>query len=94
MDVIAKTVKKRNQFAEDESETGGPIVTEDNTIKREKLKSKEKAPKEKLPQYKKGGMVKKTGLAKVHKGEMVIPARKTESIERFMRRRNRKEGKS
>lgn len=29
-----------------------------------------------VPSYKKGGRVKKTGLARVHKGEMVIPVRK------------------
>lgn len=29
--------------------------------------------KKKIPEYKKGGTVKKTGLAKVHKGEFVIP---------------------
>jgi hypothetical protein len=27
------------------------------------------------PGYKKGGLVKKTGLALVHKGELVVPAR-------------------
>jgi hypothetical protein len=29
-----------------------------------------------VPSYKKGGRVKKTGLARVHKGEQVIPAHK------------------
>jgi hypothetical protein len=29
-----------------------------------------------MPQYKKGGIVKKTGPAVVHKGEKVIPASK------------------
>jgi hypothetical protein len=32
-------------------------------------------PHEKIPSYKRGGVVRKTGLAKVHKGERVISAR-------------------
>jgi len=32
-----------------------------------------------LPSYKKGGLVRKTGLAKLHKGERVIPKHKSMS---------------
>ncbi|MCK9361883.1 hypothetical protein M0Q28_06735 [Patescibacteria group bacterium] len=46
-----------------------------------------------IPSYKKGGIVKKTGLAKVHKGERVIPAKKETATERFIRVRNAKEAK-
>ena len=33
-----------------------------------------------LPEYKNGGLVKKTGLAKAHAGELVIPASRVKSI--------------
>ena len=32
------------------------------------------------PAYKKGGIVKKTGLAKVHKGELIIPRHMVRSL--------------
>lgn len=35
-----------------------------------------KAIQKKFPSFKRGGKVKKTGLAKVHKGETVVPAKK------------------
>ncbi|MGD0486132.1 MAG: hypothetical protein ABSB94_02975 [Syntrophorhabdales bacterium] len=41
----------------------------------------------KPPSFKKGGVVKKTGLAKVHKGEKIIP--KKESMAGFVERRNK-----
>ncbi|MCK9361675.1 hypothetical protein M0Q28_05660 [Patescibacteria group bacterium] len=47
----------------------------------------------KLQSYKKGGIVKKTGVALVHKGERVIPAKKETATERFIRVRNAKEAK-
>jgi SLT domain-containing protein len=37
-------------------------------------------------QYKRGGKVRKTGMAKVHKGERVIPAGKRKKVERLMKR--------
>jgi len=47
-----------------------------------------------IPSYKKGGTVKKTGLAKVHKGERVVPAKAKETATaRFIRLRNAKEAK-
>jgi hypothetical protein len=36
--------------------------------------------KEKVPSMMKGGMVKKTGLHMLHKGEMVIPAKMSKKI--------------
>lgn len=39
--------------------------------------------KEKAPSMAKGGMVKKTGLHMLHKGEMVIPAKMTEKIKKM-----------
>ena len=44
-----------------------------------------KHPPRPLPEFKKGGKVKKTGLAKVHKGEIVIPANRVESVKKAMR---------
>ncbi len=38
----------------------------------------------KPPSYKRGGRVKKTGLAKVHKGEVVIPAKKAKAAVKKM----------
>lgn len=38
----------------------------------------------KLPQYKKGGMVRKTGPAIVHKGEMVIPKKQVPVLRKSM----------
>jgi hypothetical protein len=75
--------KSRRKYAEGEGLTpGSPIVTDD----------KKKKPS--LPSYKKGGTVKKTGLAMVHKGERVIPTKKKETaMERFVRTRNAKEAK-
>ena len=37
-------------------------------------------------QYKRGGKVRHTGLAKLHKGERVIPAGKRKKVERMMRK--------
>jgi len=62
---------------------GSPTVTDD---KRKTEKKKE------YPSYKKGGKVKKTGLALVHKGERVVPRKKAESVEQFMKRRNKETG--
>jgi hypothetical protein len=47
----------------------------------------------KIQSYKKGGTVKKTGLAMVHKGEKVMPAKKESATAKFIRMRNKKEGK-
>lgn len=45
------------------------------------------APGGKIPSYKKGGKIKATGLAKVHKGERVIPKAKVAKVEKLMRKR-------
>lgn len=37
-------------------------------------------------EYKKGGMVKKTGLALVHKGELVVPATRVKSVEKAVKK--------
>lgn len=34
-----------------------------------------------IPEYKKGGEIKKTGLAKLHKGEVVIAANRVKAVE-------------
>ena len=47
----------------------------------------------KIQSYKRGGTVKKTGLALVHKGERVIHAKKETATARFIRLRNAKEAK-
>jgi hypothetical protein len=60
---------------------GSPIVTDD--------KKKKPATDNTVPSYKKGGTVKKTGMAMVHKGEKVIPQKKVESMNQFMSRRNK-----
>jgi hypothetical protein len=74
--------KGRKKFGEDEGLTpGSPIVTDD------------KKKKSSIPSYKKGGTVKKTGPAIVHKGERVIPAKKESATAKFIRMRNKKEGK-
>jgi hypothetical protein len=44
-------------------------------------------PTGKIPSYKKGGRVKATGLAKLHKGERVVPKNKVKSVEKAMRKR-------
>ena len=40
--------------------------------------------------YKRGGTVRKTGLARVHKGEVVIPRNKVKRVKRAMRKAGRK----
>ena len=44
------------------------------------------------PSYKKGGKVHKTGLARLHKGERVIPKSKVHKVEKAMRKVSRKRG--
>jgi hypothetical protein len=39
-----------------------------------------------MPQYKKGGMVKKTGVALVHKGEKVIPKKDVKRTSKAMKK--------
>ncbi len=39
-----------------------------------------------IPHYKKGGTVKKTGPAIVHKGEKVIPANKRKAVENMLKK--------
>ena len=41
--------------------------------------------KKEIPQLKKGGLVKKTGIALVHKGEVVIPASRVKAVEKAMK---------
>ncbi len=38
-------------------------------------------------QYKRGGKVRKTGIAKLHKNERVIPAGKVKRVEKMMRKK-------
>jgi hypothetical protein len=40
----------------------------------------------KLPEYKNGGVVKKTGLAKVHKGELVIPTKQVKKVQSLLKK--------
>jgi hypothetical protein len=37
-----------------------------------------------MPEFAKGGKVKKTGLAKVHKGELVIPAKTAKALKALL----------
>lgn len=37
--------------------------------------------------YKKGGVVRKTGLALVHKGELIIPTSKVKSVKKLMKKK-------
>jgi len=39
-----------------------------------------------IPEFKKGGKVKKTGLAKVHKGELVIPANRVKAVKKAVKK--------
>ena len=43
-----------------------------------------------IPAFKKGGTVKKTGLAKVHKGEKIIPASKVKKVEKAVKSASKK----
>ena len=45
-----------------------------------------------IPSYKKGGKIHKTGLARLHKGERVIPKSKVHKVEKAMRKVSRKRG--
>lgn len=98
---------RKRKYAEDESETGGSIVTDD------KKKVKKADPKPKRPEqefntinrpqrkllesveYAKGGKVAKTGMAKVHKGEIIVPAAKAKTftaMEKYHKQRMKKKG--
>jgi len=37
-----------------------------------------------IPTFKKGGVVKRTGLARVHKGELIIPAKKAKALKKLL----------
>ena len=39
-----------------------------------------------IPGYAKGGKVRRTGLAKVHKGELVIPAKQAKALHKLLMR--------
>jgi hypothetical protein len=39
-----------------------------------------------IPEFKKGGLVKKTQVAKVHKGELVIPANRVKAVEKAVKK--------
>lgn len=41
----------------------------------------------KIPSYKKGGLIKKTGPANLHKGERVIPKAKVAKVDKLMKKR-------
>jgi hypothetical protein len=43
-----------------------------------------------VPSYKRGGMVRKTGLARVHRGEIVVPRHRVKRAKRAMRRTGRR----
>ena len=38
-----------------------------------------------IPAYKKGGKVKRTGLAKVHKNEVILPAKTVKTLKRLLK---------
>lgn len=73
----------RKKYGEDEGLTpGSPIV----------MDGKKKQSKAPIPSYEKGGTVKKTGLAMVHKGEKITPAKESATA-RFIRTRNAQEAR-
>ena len=37
-----------------------------------------------MPSYAKGGKVRRTGVAKVHKGELVIPAKQAKALKKLL----------
>jgi hypothetical protein len=41
-----------------------------------------------LPSYRKGGKVRKTGVAKLHRGEYVVPAKKVRSLKKMFGRKS------
>ena len=41
-----------------------------------------------IPGYRKGGTVRKTGLAKVHRGELVIPKNKARKVKKLLKRKS------
>ena len=45
-----------------------------------------RAPPRPIAEYKNGGLVKKTGLAKVHKGEIVMPANRVEAVKKAVKK--------
>ena len=45
-----------------------------------------------VPSYKRGGIVRKTGLARVHKGERVIPKHKVKKVERALKKKKGSRG--
>jgi len=45
-----------------------------------------RAPPRPIAEYKNGGLVKKTGLAKVHKGEIVIPANRVAAVKKAVKK--------
>jgi len=47
-----------------------------------------------MPAYKKGGTVKKTGPAVVHKGEKIIPANKVKKVEKALKTASKSSKKS
>lgn len=40
---------------------------------------------EAIPSFKKGGKVKKTGLARLHAGEMVVPAKTAKALKKLLK---------
>lgn len=38
-----------------------------------------------IPEYKTGGKIKKTGIAMLHKGEVVIPAKRVQTVDRALK---------
>jgi hypothetical protein len=43
-------------------------------------------PKRPIPEFKNGGLVRVTGLAKVHKGELVVPATRVASVKKAVQK--------
>lgn len=50
-----------------------PVDDEEYKAKRKRAASDDLSSRENIPSFKTGGVVQKTGLAKVHKGEVVVP---------------------
>lgn len=62
------------------------VVKEAWSEERKKKKSSSPDERTSIQEFKKGGLVKKTGVALVHRGELVIPANKVVSVDKALRK--------
>ncbi len=70
------------------SRTAGAMRSAGSSLSRSGEDMMDRASSERITpvQFKRGGKVRKTGIAKVHKNERVIPAGKVKRVEKMMRK--------